>query len=180
MPSLRTAPFSSLFALALLACQPVDYGDEPDTGADEAEAEADGDGDTTTTSGGNEPEFNCDPTSSSSCPGEQKCTALNQTGTPTYECVPDDTSKLPFEECVPAPTTGQDGCPTGHTCMPVSSDTPEQGLCLELCKIDGDCEVSLCTPGPARRCGSCAAICDPLASACPPRRCTLGIACGAA
>src|SRR5262245_11641686 len=125
---------SSVLTLALvvgLACQPLerepgaDSSTSDDTEAgdgdgDPAEAEGDGDGDADPDTGG--PVFNCDPSEDMPCPDGQKCTVLESGSGFVYDCVPNDTSLLPFEECTPSPMDGQDECPTNHACIaPVDS-----------------------------------------------------------
>ncbi len=178
MRCLRLLPLISSLAFAyLLGCQSVDYGDgetkadeADESGTDEAESNDEQNPDTGVDTG--DPVFNCDPNQTTSCPEGQKCTVLTQSGAPVYECVPDDGFKLPFEECEPQPATGQDGCPAGFACLPSSPETPNQGLCLQLCGVDEDCELALCTAGLSSPVRFCAAICDPLAAVCPtPQTC---------
>lgn len=169
--SRRCSPLAPLLALFLVAgCQVVGFEDEAtDDNADEATSDADSSDDTTsttTTSGDTGPELNCDPGDDNSCPEGEKCTILELGGQLVYECVPDDGSKLPFEDCTVAPTTGQDECPAGHACVAIELGGTE-GQCLELCINDADCEAALCTVPPAREVPVCGPICDPLGPLCP-------------
>jgi hypothetical protein len=155
--------------LILAACQEATFDDNDveGTGADEAET-GDGDGDTEAdadTDGG--PTYNCDPDDVQPCPEGQKCTVLGPPSAPTYDCVTDDGFLLPFEACTPSPSNGQDGCPAGFACHPVSAETPDQGLCLQLCAVDANCELAFCAAPRDSQIKVCAAICDPLAPACP-------------
>ncbi|MCA9696741.1 MAG: hypothetical protein KC431_04375, partial [Myxococcales bacterium] len=100
------------------------------------------------------------------CPDGQKCTVLGSGNQPVYDCVEDDGSKLPFEPCTPEPSTGQDQCPAGFACIP-SEPGGGNGLCLELCLADNDCEASLCVAYPGEVVPVCAPICNPLGPLCP-------------
>jgi hypothetical protein len=156
------------FGFTGLACQGAAFEDDEAGGGSETTTMAgDGDGDPTTggTTGDDNPTFNCDPDSDVSCPSGKKCSVLNTSGAPVYDCVNDDTSLLPYEACSPAPGTGLDGCPTNHACLaPAGSSS---GLCLPLCKSDGGCDGALCVTPPGSQIPFCAAICDPLAPFCP-------------
>ncbi|PRQ02539.1 hypothetical protein ENSA5_21840 [Enhygromyxa salina] len=164
-----------LSSLTTLACQPttLDDGSESETGDPSGDGDGDGDGDSgdgapSTDSGDSgDPTFNCDPSEDMPCPEGQKCTVLTSGGgAPLYDCVPDDTAKLPFESCTPAPGTGQDQCPAGYACIPSEPDSPT-GLCLELCGDDDDCDAALCSAPLDLQIPVCAAVCDPLAPLCP-------------
>jgi hypothetical protein len=168
---LRNPPLTlPLLLVACFACQPATFEDEGssnETGDGDGEVgdgdgEATGDGD----SGDGDPTFNCDPTADMPCPDGQKCTVLITSGPPTYDCVPDDAEKLTYETCTPAPGTGQDGCPSGHSCIPSALDD-SIGLCMPLCTSDSDCDAALCTTPPQSQIPVCGAICDPLAPLCP-------------
>ena len=160
----------STLSVAALACQTAAFDDSAgEVGdGDGATTEGDGDGDPTTTSGDGDPEptFNCDPQADAPCPDGLKCTVLINAGPPVYDCVVDDTAKLPYEGCTPALATGQDGCPSGHTCIPPTPDAAT-GLCLPLCTEDAGCDAALCTSSPGLQIPVCAAICDPLSPLCP-------------
>ena len=172
-------PRSSVLTFALLlglACQPLEKEPGADSGTSDgseagdgdgdptgAEAESNGDGDADPDTG--EPTFNCDPSGDMPCPDGQKCTVLQSGGGFVYDCVPDDGSLLPFEDCTPSPMDGQDECPNNHTCMaPLNS---QMGLCLQLCTGDDECDAALCAAPPDMEIPVCAAICDPLAPLCP-------------
>jgi hypothetical protein len=152
----------------LFACQEAvfDDNDVEATGADEAETDEDDDDDDSSSDGGG-PVYNCDPDDVEPCPDEQKCTVLGPPNAPIYDCVADDGFRMPFEACTPAPSNGQDGCPAGYACLPISTDTPDQGLCLQLCSIDSTCELAFCSAPSGSQVKVCGAICDPLAPACP-------------
>jgi hypothetical protein len=170
-PSLPISLLSllSLVSLGMFGCQTTgsDVGDEqPETSSDGDGDPGDGDPDDRDTNDSGEPTFNCDPGEPVPCPEGQKCTALTSSGTPIYDCVPDDGALLPFDPCTPAPGTGQDQCPAGHTCIPNTPESPT-GLCLQLCGDDSDCESALCGSPPGLLIPVCAAICDPLAPLCP-------------
>lgn len=161
-----------LLSLLTFGCQTTgsDAGDEqPETGSagdgdgDPGDGDPSGDGDTNDSG---DPAFNCDPSEDIPCPEGQKCTVLTSTGTPIYDCVPDDGALLEFDPCTPAPGTGQDQCPASHACIPNTPDSPT-GLCLQLCGVDDDCEAALCGTPPGLQIPVCAAICDPLAPLCP-------------
>lgn len=162
------------FALSLLvglACQttPRDPGVDSETGDSETgdgdgdPGEGVGDGDSDPDTG--EPTFNCDPSEDASCPDGEKCTVLQSGGAAVYECVPDDTSLLPYEDCTPSPMDGQDQCPDSHVCL--APPDSQMGLCLPLCTQDSDCDAALCAAPPESQIPVCAAICDPLAPLCP-------------
>lgn len=159
-------------SLLALACQPIDMDDIGGVETGEASA-GDGDGDP----GDGDPgdgdpgdtdgaTFNCDPSEEMPCPEGQKCTVLTSTGTPIYDCVPDDGSLLPNEPCTPAPNSGQDQCPAGFACIPPTPDS-STGLCLELCTGDADCTAAFCTTPPDQQVPVCGGICDPLTPFCP-------------
>lgn len=155
--------------LPVFACQDAvfDDNDVEATSADEAET-GDGDGDPSSSTGdGGEPVFNCDPADEQACPSDQKCTVLGPPNAPVYDCVTDDGFRVPYEVCTPAPSNGQDGCPSGYACLPVSGENPDQGLCLQLCSVDANCELAFCAAARESQVKVCAAICDPLAPGCP-------------
>jgi len=159
---------SLLSLLGLAACQTALVDDNDVTSSADDVGDGDGDSSSTTSSGGDEgPVFNCDPGEAMPCPSDQKCTVLGPPSAPVYDCVPDDGFRLPYEACTPAPSNGQDGCPLGFACLAASPDSPDQGLCLELCSNDNDCDLALCSAAPETKVKVCAAICDPLAPACP-------------
>jgi hypothetical protein len=164
-------PVLAFLLLPLIACQTaiVDDNDVEATGADEAETgDGDGDEDETESSGdGGGPVFNCDPDDAQPCPDGQKCTVLGPPSAPVYDCVTDDGFLLPLESCTPAPSNGQDGCPSGYACLPISVETPDQGLCLQLCSVDANCELAFCAAPRGSQVKVCGPICDPLAPACP-------------
>jgi hypothetical protein len=172
MPRSSSLPslVASLAVIAALACQTVDHEDAADEVGD---GDGDptgptGDGDPTdpTGSGDGGPIANCSPGVATSCPAGQKCTALILAGSLIYDCVSDDIDKQPYEPCVPAPSTGEDGCPAGYVCVPYVTDGA-MGHCLELCSSDGQCDAALCTAPPSSKIPVCAGICDPLAPFCP-------------
>ncbi|NVB39937.1 hypothetical protein G6O69_18985 [Pseudenhygromyxa sp. WMMC2535] len=152
----------------LLACEPTvfeddDAGDESSSsgGEDEASTSAE-----SSSAGSGDPVYNCEPGRESPCPDGQKCTALTADGELVYDCVNDDGTLLAFDACEPDPSTGQDMCPAGHTC--IAAEEGSEGLCLELCENDNDCDdASLCTTAPEQLVPTCAAICDPLSPLCP-------------
>lgn len=166
MPRIRLLP-CSLLLIACISCQPATYDESSDEAGDGDGETGDGDGDGPGDgdSGDGDPTFNCDPTLEMPCPAGQKCTALSTGGPPIYDCVADDTEKLPYESCTPAPATGQDGCPTGHTC--IAAPDSNAGVCMPLCTNDGDCDLALCTAPANSQVLVCAAICDPLSPLCP-------------
>ncbi len=171
MPMPRLISLSvALFSLVALACQPAADADDPGDGDGDTSGDGDpGDGDPGDGDPGDGdpgPTFNCDPSEDMPCPEGQKCTVLTSTGTPIYDCVPDDGILLPFDPCTPAPGTGQDQCPAGHVCITDSPGSPS-GLCLQLCGADEDCDAALCSAPPEVQIPVCAAICDPLAPLCP-------------
>jgi hypothetical protein len=159
-----------LLLVVCFACQQATFEEEGsgnetgdgDGDSGDGDGDATGDGDT----GDGDPTFNCDPTADMPCPDGQKCTVLITSGPPVYDCVTDDTEKLPYESCTPAPGTGQDGCPNGHACIPAALDG-STGLCMPLCTNDNDCDAALCTPPPQSQIPVCAVICDPLGPLCP-------------
>ncbi|MFV8748957.1 hypothetical protein ACNOYE_00240 [Nannocystaceae bacterium ST9] len=169
MTHLRWLPTLLLFPA--LACQPAIFDDNDVTGtvADETgTGDGDGDGESSSSSAGDDgPVYNCDPDDVMPCPTDQKCTVLGPPSAPVYDCVPDDGFRLPFEPCTPAPSNGQDGCPSGFACVPISSESPDSGLCLQLCSVDANCDLSLCAAPPNSLVKVCASLCDPLAPACP-------------
>lgn len=168
----RSFSLTSVLLTACLACQPATFEESSDEAGDgdgetgdgdgDSEGEPTGDGD----SGDGEPTFNCDPSKEMACPDGQKCTVLITSGPPIYECVVDDTERLPYESCTPAPGTGQDGCPSGHACIAGVIDKTT-GLCMPLCTDDSDCDAALCAAPPNLQIPVCAAICDPLSPFCP-------------
>jgi hypothetical protein len=164
---------SPLALSPLLACQVPDNEPGVDSETSETNGEGDGDGeggdgdgDSDTDNDTGSAVFNCDPSEDMPCPDGQKCTVLLSGGAPVYDCVPDDTGLLPFEECTPAPMTGQDQCPDNHVCIAPSPDS-QMGLCLQLCTEDEGCDAALCVAPPDSLIPVCAAICDPLAPLCP-------------
>jgi len=173
MPRLASPNFALLslplvLGLGLgLACQASDFaGSDGSAGASNSgTSSGDGDGDPTNGDGDGDPIFNCNPDLDASCPAGQKCTVLTTGAGQVYECVTDDTDKLSFEACTPAPATGQDGCPNNHTCIAPLDGM--NGYCLELCSGDAGCTAGLCTTPPGLLLNVCAAICDPLAPFCP-------------
>ncbi|HVH98457.1 MAG TPA: hypothetical protein VM869_07095 [Enhygromyxa sp.] len=157
-----------LLLVVCFACQPATFEEDSADEVGDGDSETgDGDGDPTGDgdSGDGDPTFNCDPTAEMPCPDGQKCTVLISGGPPVYECITDDIDKLPYESCVPAPATGQDGCPSGHACIAGSQGSA--GVCMPLCTGDTDCDAALCTAPPGSQVPVCAAICDPLAPLCP-------------
>lgn len=171
MTSSSRTPVCLVLALALASsfgCQDVVFDDNDGEATSMAGTdEADTGDESSSTGGGNGPIFNCDPDDLQPCPGDQKCTVLGLPNAPVYDCVPDDGFRLPYEACVPAPSNGQDGCPAGYTCLPISGETPDLGLCLQLCTTDSSCELALCSAARESPIKVCAAICDPLAPGCP-------------
>lgn len=178
MPTLP--PFSAaaltplLCSIVLIACQPTsfddagtaDEGGDPTSGGDDTTGgDGDsGDGDSGDGDGG-EPVLKCDPGEDMPCPEGQKCTVLGNGAPPVYDCVNDDSSLLPFDPCVTEPGTGQDQCPVNHACVPFEPGGAD-GLCLELCLDDNDCEASRCTEPPGQFIPVCAPLCDPLGPLC--------------
>lgn len=161
------------FVLVLLlgGCQTVPLDESTSEGADEPGTSDESE---STSSGGESPgeddegaTFNCDPGDPQPCPDGQKCTVLGSPLAPVYDCVTDDGALLPYEACTPAFANGQDGCPAGYSCLPISADEPTSGLCLQLCQNDLDCELALCAAGRESAVKVCAAVCDPLAPGCP-------------
>lgn len=155
-----------------LGCQAAVFDDAGDPADGGNTTSGDGDGDANQPSGDgdgspsdNGPTFNCNPDVDGSCADGQKCTVLTSGSGIVYECVTDDTEKLAFEACTPAPATGQDGCPSNHSCIaPLESSN---GHCLPLCSSDAGCDSGLCAAPPGLKLLVCAAICDPLAPFCP-------------
>jgi hypothetical protein len=168
MPRFSSLTFPLLLATCI-ACQQATFEESSDEVGDSETGDGDGDGDATGDgdSGDGDPTFNCDPTVEMPCPEGQKCTVLISGGSsPIYECVTDDSDKLPYESCTPAPANGQDGCPSGHTCIAGALDA-SAGVCMPLCTNDSDCDAALCTAPPNGEVPVCAVICDPLAPLCP-------------
>jgi hypothetical protein len=175
-PMSRSSALTLVLSLFALACQGTPKQDggggtetgessgdgdgNPNEGEDEAEGEGEGSADT-----GSDPVVNCDPSDEMPCPDGEKCTVLQSGGGLVYDCVPDDTALLPFEDCTPSPMDGQDQCPTNHVCL--APPDSQMGLCLELCNQDNDCDAALCAAPPDLQIQVCAAICDPLAPLCP-------------
>ncbi len=161
---------SSLLLVAGLACQEATFEDGTSDEVGDGDGDSSGDGDADSSgdgdpSGDGDQTFNCDPQADMPCPEGQKCTVLNTGGAAIYDCVVDDTDKLPYETCMPAPGTGQDGCPDAHACISLP-DNPT-GQCLPLCKTDSGCDAALCITPPGLQIPVCAAICDPLTPLCP-------------
>ncbi|MFY0542351.1 hypothetical protein [Nannocystis pusilla] len=132
-------------------------------------------GDTQPTTGAPEPPpdlvpvYDCEPSGTPACPEGQKCTAVSEGGLQNhFKCVPDDSAILPFEPCVPAPESGQDGCGAGTVCLSPTQDDPTSGLCFPICRNDVDCDPGLCVTSPFSGTTYCADTCDPLVAICPP------------
>jgi hypothetical protein len=151
----------------LAGCQRVGTDDFPlgeddgDGGTRGNESEGDGDG-----SGGNpDPVFDCDPNTPSDCPDGEKCTPLAVDGAQNvYECVDDQVTLGPYDDCTPSPADGRDGCPAGWVCL--ASQPGAQGVCLALCVTSSDCDMALCLPDLFTDVPHCSDNCDPLAPYC--------------
>jgi hypothetical protein len=77
----------------------------------------------------------------------------------------DDTPSLqPEEMCTPELGTGEDGCPGGYVCL---GDVSEQGLCVQLCQNESDCEAAACIPDAIEGVPYCATECSPFENSCP-------------
>jgi len=110
-----------------------------------------------------EPVYNCDPVDQNDCGDDQKCTPLDKYGKQNYyDCVDDDGLYNTFESCEPAKNTGQDRCRAGTVCL---ADYTEQGICVNLCLDDKDCNQGLCIKDPKMGVDYCADECLPFAPA---------------
>jgi hypothetical protein len=130
-----------------------DDGDEADTG------DADGG-----TDDGN-PMLDCDPVAQTGCAAGEKCTVIVAGGDTRYECVADDQTLDEYSPCTSSLGTGVDGCLAGLACL---SDEMENGLCVEICLDNADCESGICESPPTSNATYCADECSPFESMCPP------------
>lgn len=158
--------------MLLGACQRVPLGD--------GDSASDGDDDSDTepgppTTGTPEPPpdldpvYDCEPAGLPGCPMGQKCTAVSDGGLQNhFKCVPDDGVLLPFDPCLPAAASGQDGCGAGTVCLAHTEDDQTAGRCFAICRNDVDCDPGLCTTSPFTGTTYCADSCDPLIGVCPP------------
>ena len=172
-------------ALALTGCQKIDRGGfDYDSGADSypepymtggsgaSDDDDDDDDDDGGTSdgggGGGEPIFECNPGDADACAADEKCAVvLDENNDRTiYKCVPDDSSLAPYETCQLSINDGQDGCPGGTLCIPITEDQ-DYGSCLPGCQTSGDCGTGVCIVGPFSDIAHCADPCDPLLPTCP-------------
>jgi hypothetical protein len=168
MRSCVSFALSSVLVLAA-GCQRVEVSYTSDSGGDapgETTGETGDSGEEGGEGGDNLPTYNCDPGDDLACPDGQKCTPLLVGGKQNvYECVEDDNEHSRYDDCTPAPQTGQDGCEPGTVCLP-DGFTSDNGLCLPLCRNDSDCDLALCVPDPFNQVAFCSDHCDPLAPFC--------------
>ncbi len=133
-------------------------------------ADDDDDDDDNSGGGGNggDPIFECNPGDTESCPSDEKCAVvLDQNNDRTvYKCVPDDTSLSPYATCQLSINDGQDGCPGGTLCIPITAEE-DFGSCLPGCETNDDCGGGVCVLGPYANIAHCAEPCDPLQPSCP-------------
>jgi hypothetical protein len=170
---MRSPPLLACLALFLCAgpsCQRVPVGDFPLEDGDDGEGDGDGDGDGdggNDTGGSNQPVYHCEPgEEQEDCADGEKCTPLLVGGQQNvYECVPDQPDHATYDDCVPAPLTGQDGCPPGYVCLGDDFQSPS-GVCLPLCVSDADCELALCIADAFTDVPFCSDHCDPLLPMC--------------
>lgn len=116
--------------------------------------------------GNQDPVYNCDPVDQNECGEGQKCTPLDKYGKQNYyDCIDDDGDIDTFDPCLPDKESGQDGCRAGSVCL---ADYSEQGICVNLCLKDADCEAGLCIRDPKMDVFYCADECIPFSpSGCP-------------
>lgn len=169
-----SARAAAVLLLTLAACQRVPLDDPPlveDTDTDTDSSTGDAPTDSGDADSNQEPMFGCEPGSANTCPSGQKCTAIAAGGTiqNDFECVNDDGTLLPGDECEPAPANGQDRCAAGTVCL-ISSVEATVGNCLTLCTTDTGCDTGKCIESPYTLTPFCADACDPIVPACPPGR----------
>ncbi|HET6584565.1 MAG TPA: hypothetical protein VFG69_13980 [Nannocystaceae bacterium] len=172
-----------LFAVLAAACQRVPGSDEfgnldsnddgnptsstSDTGnVDDSNDDADGsdgDDDSPGTDDGN-PTLDCDPVAQSGCNPDEKCTVTESAGEITYTCVADVENLDPFSPCTQSLGTGMDGCPRGYACL---ADDGDNGICVQLCLDNGDCDDALCLVPLTVQAPYCGATCSPFETPCP-------------
>lgn len=179
LPRLELALRSAALVLTgvtALACQRLTYEDNTgEADGDDSAGDSDGtdededdtDEPSSTPPGSTAPIFECDPSSTSECPDDEKCSpVLSTSGRRNhYKCVNDDGDRLPNDECMAAPVTGQDSCPSGTACI---VDDEGFGRCLDLCARAGDCGSGECVFDNIDQVRYCAPPCDPFDQMCPP------------
>jgi hypothetical protein len=105
----------------------------------------------------------CNPVTQTGCSGSERCTATKVGGAVVYTCVDDPPRHDLFETCTPSIASGIDGCAAGHVCL---GDESGAGLCVALCRVNGDCEQALCLPDTLENIPYCAPDCSPFEASC--------------
>lgn len=152
-------------ATALAGCQGVPDDKLIDFGDDDGAAE--------TGVGDDGPNFPtapiCDPIRQD-CEPDEKCTALRSGDVQDrYNCVPNDGGLAEGQNCSAAPSSGQDGCQAGLVCVTGDFGLSD-GVCLELCVNDFQCDAGTCIQDVGTGVRHCAPDCSPLAIDCPQPR----------
>jgi hypothetical protein len=100
------------------------------------------------------------------CPSGSRCTYVLDAVDAGTVCVVDAVVHDTWDTCTPAPSTGRDGCPTGHVCL-AGQETANTGVCVPLCQSSAGCDGGLCAEDPRTLVDYCGEACSPLVQSCP-------------